>query len=206
MRRLSTWLTIVLLSGGLAACGGSNNNHPKAAPHAIPAGGASAATASSLPTTDPRSDYADSDGDVKGKDDSKILDFGHAAGTADRRTITALFKRYYAIAAARDGAGACSLFYLPFVQKLLSGYDQPLGRPPRRGETCATVASKLFELHRYMLAIEVAKLKTIGTRVGAKQGYAVLRFQTVSPETMYMPVHIEAGAWKIDGLFCLSLI
>ena len=189
-------LALTLLSVGASACA-SSSGPPR----------------SKLATVDGETtapghieDYADGDNDAKHKDDTYILGYGHPANVADGHAIVVLFKRYYAAAAARDGTAACALFYTPFVARLDGGYEQPLDRPPPRGESCATIASKLFDRRRYLLAIEQAKLKAIGARVSGETGYALLRFETITPETFYMPLHIQSGRWKIDGLFIRSLL
>ncbi len=68
------------------------------------------------------------------------------------------------------------------------------------------MTSKLFSRRRFTLAIEVAKLAPLGARVSGEAGYAIVRYRTLTPETLYMPMHLQAGAWKIDGLFTRSLL
>ncbi len=200
MKLLPTWSTIAMLSFGVAACGATNKDPTRPSSNVSVTGGTPAATERQS------EDYADGDGDVSHKDDVKILDYGHPANAEDLRKVAALFKRYYAAAVALDGTTACSLISSHLVKRLLSGYGQPLDRPPRRGESCARVTSKLFMARRYLLAIEVAKIKFTGARVAGEKGYVLLRYETLTPETLYMPIHMESGVWKIESLFGLALL
>jgi hypothetical protein len=145
----------------------------------------------------------DNDFDGKGhglydKDDGEFSDLGHAASGAQRSTIAALVVRYFALAAAEDGAAACPMV----LPSLANGVPEEFGRSPSppymRGTTCAVVLSKLFRLNHRQVAVERATLKIADVRVDHDRGFALLRFKGLP--NRFMPVTLVAGAWKMGGL------
>jgi hypothetical protein len=150
--------------------------------------------------------YLKSDGDRDNDDRSSPIEtveksdtlipwtYGKEAGRADKRAITAFVKRYYAAAAAGDGARACSLLYSTLAAGLGEGQDQPL---PSR--TCAAVVSLLFEQQRQRLAADdVATMTVVDVRIEGDDGIATLGFRTM-PVGQFR-VKRERGAWKVDAL------
>ena len=137
-------------------------------------------------------------------DDHAIRDYGLAASAADTRMIAALVGRYYATVAAHDGAGACSVL-LPslakradLVEAVPEEYARASGPSALRGKSCAALMSLVFERNRRQLAAESSTLIVLGVRVKGDHGLALLGFKA-EPER-YIPVQLEAGAWRIDAL------
>jgi hypothetical protein len=146
---------------------------------------------------------ADFDNDLKNieykgfhdSDDYAIEAFGHAAGTADRQTVTRLVKRYYAAAGRGDGAAACLVIYSTLAATIPEDYGQSPGPSYARGKTCAVVMSKLFKhAHSQM----VAPVQVTGVRVKGKEGYVLLG--STSIPAGYIAVKREGRTWKITML------
>jgi hypothetical protein len=188
MRSLLASLAIAIFSIGAVACGRAGHASKSA-------GSASRASSNSAA---PETNDAEEDRSHADADDDGVLLFGQAAGAADTRAVTALVKRYYAAAAASDGATGCSLLYSTIAGTVVENYGQPPGPPALRGGSCAVVMSKLFKQHRRQLAAEVATMQVTGVRVKGDQGLALLNFG--SPPERHMLVRRERGAWKI-GVF-----
>jgi hypothetical protein len=139
---------------------------------------------------------ADNDRDGDGGADDNL--WGHAASAADRRDIVALVKRYYAIAAAGDGARACAILYSLFAEEVPETYGEPPGDPALRGKTCAAVMSKVFKQRRRQLIQEAPSLKVIGVRIRGLRGLALLSFRGIGERDIL--VHREKRLWRIDAL------
>lgn len=175
--------TVALLCLGVSACGGATTT---------PLGGAPT-RARSVPDTDdtPNDRHYD-------RDDEPIRYFGHAAGVADQRAVTALVRRYYVVAAAGDGATACLLLASPIAGSVVEAYGGSVGPPALRGKTCAAVISKLFKERRRQLAADNATLKVTGVRVKGDRAYALLSATTMPVGDILL--RREQGAWRIWGL------
>jgi hypothetical protein len=128
-------------------------------------------------------------------DDGAIRGFGHAAIAAERRAIAALVKRYYAAAAASDGAKACPLINSALEEAIPEDYGQPPGPAYARGKTCAVVMSKLFEHAHSQLA---GAFEVTGVRVEGREARALLGSRAVPAS--FVSVKRERGAWKIGAL------
>lgn len=198
MRSLFAPFVLALLSVGVCACGGSGS-----ASHA-----SSDATAKIVSGATPSQSHFplddDSDNDNPGKsrydeDDSVVLDFGHAAGKAETQAITALVKRYYAAAAAGDGAAVCSLLYVLIAESVPEEYGQSPGASDPRSRTCAAVVSKLLEQRHRELVAEAAGLEVTDVRVEGSHGVVLLHFAP-TPERRVLVIR-EHGAWKMKVLF-----
>jgi hypothetical protein len=142
--------------------------------------------------------------DPKSNDDLPITEYGRRASVVDKREITALLKRYYAIAAVGDGAAACSLIYSRLVEDPGFTRTVPEDRYSRTvsprvwpGESCAQVASLLFRQRRKSLIAEVATLRVTSVRVHDGHGVALLGFRTTPRH--WIPVVREGVAWKIHA-------
>jgi hypothetical protein len=198
MKSLLALLAIALLSLDAVACGGSSKGTDpvsQASSNAAATGSAPATTASSTtPAMQPVKSDNDNDGD-NGEDD---FNWGQAASAADSQAATALVKRYYAVAAAGDGAMACALIYSIFAEEISEVYGQPPGPAALRGKTCAAVMSKLFKQERQQLIVDNATLEVARVRVKEKRGLVLLSFKGMPQRNI--PVHRELGAWKIDAL------
>ncbi|HEY5194256.1 MAG TPA: hypothetical protein VIJ39_10350 [Solirubrobacteraceae bacterium] len=133
-------------------------------------------------------------------DDTAITHYGHAADATDRQALTAFSKRYYAAAAAGDGAKACSMIKPSFARAIPEVYGRGAGPPYLRGKTCAVVMSLLFKhLHSQMAApITVSGIRVEGSTA---------RIIVGSPATPvgYLPMEHEGTGWKIVGLIATPL-
>jgi hypothetical protein len=159
-----------------------------AAPRATPAGGY-------------LKNDADDDGDEKHRQPNDnalfLATYGKRADQADMRAVTALIKRYYATAAAGDGAKACPLLY----STLATGLTEGQGHSVRSAsKACAAIVSRLLEQqHERLAGDDVATMVVVDVHVKGDLGVAVLGFRTVPMSTMLLKR--ERGAWKIDALF-----
>lgn len=133
-------------------------------------------------------------------DDGAMETYGHHAGLADAQTLAALAKRYFVLAAAADGAKACSLIAVPLARAVPEQYGAPVGSSGRMGGTCAAILSKLFgRLHNQLAhAIDVT-----GVRVSGAQAHVALGSATW-PSSYFLMTR-ERGAWKVDGLLPVPL-
>lgn len=125
-----------------------------------------------------------------------MLDYGNPANAADWRRSVALVKRYFAAAAAADGAGACRLLVPLSAESVV---ERDGGSPPLRGRTCAVVMSKLFRLHHRMLAEKSAALEVIAVRIKDDRGLAVLNFPEIH-EARQIGLRRVRGTWKVVDL------
>jgi hypothetical protein len=156
-------------------------------------------------------DDADGDNDSKSlrnksyhdSDDLALTTWGRAADPTDERSITALVKRYYRIAAAEGGAGACKLTYILFAEAIPEDYGQPPGPPAIRGKTCAEVLTKLFRLEHGKLVADNASIRVTGVRVDGQKGRALVGF--ASTPASYLQMHRERGAWRVVGPIAVPL-
>jgi hypothetical protein len=141
----------------------------------------------------------DNDGDHN-DDDARIVYFGHTADTADRRSSVSLLTRYFAAAAAGNGAAGCAQLAPFLAESLAEEYGRSSGL---RGATCPAVLSKLFRLHRGMLVRKWATLRVVGVRVEGDRALAILYFGAI-PETRQMTERRVGGVWRLvqpfDGL------
>jgi hypothetical protein len=211
MRSLLVLPLIALLGLGLSACGntGKRTGSAPESSSSTAAGGTTAAAGTASPAT-PAGGYLRGDGDVDDEanrtdeDDYAIRNFGHAASAADRRTIAALVKRYYAAGAAGDGAAACALIYSGLANSPNLGeaaeaaYPPAPGVPLLRGQSCARIMSLLFKEDHQRLAADLATAIVTRVRVKGSRGLALLGFRT-TPERQ-IPLRREHGAWKVETL------
>jgi hypothetical protein len=208
MRSVLTLLAIALFSAGVTACGGvskGTGSVSQTSSGAVASSSTPVATAPSVASTQPNlkrdrdNDYDNSSNSYYDKDDSVILGYGHAAGAADRQAVAAVVKRYYAAAAAGDGAKGCSLIYSIYAETIPENYGRPPAGPPAlRGKTCAEVMSKVFKQRQPQLAADSATLKVTGARLEGNRGWALMSFKTMPARSIL--VHRERGAWKIYAL------
>lgn len=137
-------------------------------------------------------------GGYRDSDDAVISAYGREATLAVRLAVASLVKRYYAAAAAGDGALGCSLIY-PVMEKTIA---PDLGRPPGpaylRGGSCAAVMSKLFVRDRTQLKAFNSTLKVGAVRVEHGRGFALLGFG--GPPERQIAVRRDGRDWKIDAL------
>jgi hypothetical protein len=180
------WIAILVclpLALSTLACGGSSK-------------GASSAAAGTPVTAYFPHDKDDRDNDGDRNNDDFDLYFGHAAGPADRRESVALTRRYYAAAAAANGAEACSLLVPFFAESVVEQYGHVTGIS---GRTCAVVMSKLFRSRHAQLASENATLRIPAVRVQQDSALAILEFPTI-PEVRKLLLRRVGGSWRVIAL------
>lgn len=183
MRQLLGALALMTLA--LAGCGGSSG-------HVAPGLGSASATQPNFST---QHNDRDNDGDHN-DDDGKVLFYGHAADAGDRNASSTLVKRYFAAAAAENGAQACALL-VRFVAESVPEED---GHSPQlHGKTCAVVMSKLFKLHHKPLAAKNASLRVLAVRVEGQKALVVLGFPNI-PEVRQITARRVAGTWRLLDL------
>lgn len=129
------------------------------------------------------------------------LGLGQSAGASDRRAIAALVQRYYAAAAAEDGAKACDLTYYILAESIPEQYGHPPGPLYLRGlGTCQAVLSAVFRRFHAQLA---QPPQVAGVRVKGKHTYALLRWAKLPPG--FIEVRREGRAWKVDQVLAAPL-
>jgi hypothetical protein len=192
MRSIARILAVALLGLGATSCAGGSTTSRGSATVARQTGSASTTAAPNFST---HNNDRDNDGDHN-DDDGKVLYYGHAASPSDRRASVALVTRYFAVAAAENGAAACSML-VPFIAEAVAEQDGK--SPPLLGKTCAVVMSKLFRLHHRLLALKHATLRVIEVRVEGHKALAVLDFPTI-PEVRQFVERRVGRTWKLQEL------
>src|SRR5665811_1283902 len=97
MKALAALLLCTVLCAGFLGCGDSSKS-ARTRGASVPVS-AQVHSSSTSTSRDRAEDY----------DDYDALGFGRPAGTADAQAITTLIRRYFASAAAENGAEACAL-------------------------------------------------------------------------------------------------
>ncbi len=202
MKLLFVLLTIALLSGGVAACGGSGKGTGSVSQASF------GAVASASGPTGPVSTGATST-TTTGKEQGALArkpyeTAGVAASRANRQAITALVKDYYAAALAGDGARACSLLHRQLADSVAEDYGNQASSPELRGKTCPVVMSKVFRYRRGQPTSDIAGIEVTGVRiVDGDMAIALLRSPTMAVgETS---LQREGGIWRMDQLLGSSL-
>jgi hypothetical protein len=171
-RPLAATLAAVLLCFGACACGDASK--AARAPH-----------------------HSDRDNDNDhNDDDSGVLGFGHAADAVEMSSLVALVKRYYAAAAAANGAQACALL-VPLQAESVVEEDGRSGK--LRGDSCSVVMSKLFRLNHALLAGKARAMKIIAVRIRGDTGLVAIEFPEIY-EARQIGVRRVAGGWKVFDL------
>lgn len=106
-------------------------------------------------------------------DDYALLHFGRVASRNEVKRISALIRRYYAAAAAKNGLTACSMLYLATARSVAEEEGRRFGM---RGSKCAAVMSRIFEQHHRLLIAEMTSLKVLRVRTDGVNGLLLLRF------------------------------
>jgi hypothetical protein len=175
----------------IAACGGSG-------PATTGSSQASslAAASATLPQPELKEDgELDSDSYPGTPDNDNNHVFGHAAGAAEARAVSAVVERYYAAAARGDGALACSLMYSTFAEAIAEDYGGAPGGSTNGGG-CAAAASSLFKRRHTELGADSATLRMAAVRIRHREGSALMSFHGGRPR-YYLSLHLERGAWKV---------
>lgn len=171
--RWSVSLAIVLFGLGLSACGGAGRGASPSA--SLSSHGESAGSGSSEPAA--YEGYGPKD-------------------EADEQKVAAIVERYYAAAAADDGAKACSMLYSHMANSVAEDYGQPPGPPELRGKTCAVVMSKVFKHRDGQPTADLTAITVIGMRTNKdNEALALLR----SPAMAFgeISLHRQGSSWKI---------
>ena len=194
MRSL-TLIALALLSVGAGGCGGSRVKNERVSSTA-------AVRTSTHTVTNTVPARSDNDGDGDGGEDD--INWGKAASSADSLRVRALVERYYRLAAAGDGAGACALILSLYSEEIPEIYGAQPDEPALRGNSCAVVMSKLFKREHRRLIDDLATLKVTRVRVKGLRGLALLSFRHSRERDI--PVHrAEDGSWRISWLLDTAL-
>ena len=200
MRSWLTALVVTLFATGATGCGGTSRS---SAPSAR---GARSATARATAAT---RGYVRGDGDVGGDDgpngdDHGVREYGREGTAAERRAVTAVVKRYYAAAAARDAVEVCALIYSKIADSsnfnavVPEEYRAAPGSSIFRGKRCAQVEALLLEPDHQQLVAESATVQVTSVRVAGAHGLALLGFRSIAERMI--PMQREGSTWKIDAL------
>lgn len=204
LTELLAGLAMVMIALGSIGCGGSSaGTHPAGASSglggsrsvaAVPGSRPNAATTSQTTRATPDTD---NEGDLTGRDpdDATLFDYGQRASVAEAGAAEAVLKRYYAAAAADDGARVCSLLYSPVAETVVEDYGEPPGPVATRGDTCAEVMTKVYHGQRRLMADHGRALRVTQLRIRGNQGIALLHVGR-GPER-YIYVRREFGVWKV---------
>jgi hypothetical protein len=174
----------------LMGCGGGTTRASSTAPGGL-AGAASA--------------QRDGDGDVDrfgqnryDTDNDANPTYGPAPSEAQRRAIVAFIKRYYAIAAAGDGAKACTLLDALVAEALVEEHGARSGLSSVKGDTCAQIASEVFARRHRELSEDVATLRVGWVQLQDNQAVALARFGAVRERLVRL--RRAHGEWKMNAL------
>ena len=172
MRRPFALAAIVLLSGWIAACGGTTRT---------------TSTAPRTTTTEagPR------------QTDAHISSYGSPAPEPERREITALVKRYYAAAAADDGVTACRLLDPTLARAVSNDYGGPTGSPETRGETCPVVLAKLLEHDPGEPFADLGTTRVTGVRLNPNGSEAFVQLSSRDMPTGEIFVQRKGQGWQV---------
>jgi hypothetical protein len=195
---------VAALCLGALACGGSRNATTSTVAESSSVGGTTAHATRRFGLAVNDADDADdtSIANAKGEktDDGEVDFYGHAAGTVDKRAVTAFAKRFIAAAAAEDGATACTLLLPSLAESVPSEFGKKRsGLPYMRGSTCPVVMSKLFKHFHKQFAAEAAGLVVTGVRVAHNTAFALLAFKGLQ-ERRYMGIERFGKGWKLEAL------
>jgi hypothetical protein len=220
-------LAVLALSVGVAACGGAGRGTNPASPASktTVAGVRTVSTVSSSQALHLRGDEddddeageqngssegdkdADFDNDTKDRlrgytdgDDTSVLAFGRAASVTETRAVTAVVKRYYAAAAAEDGARACALVTSVYLIAIPEDYGRTTGPSYMRGKTCSIALSGLFKHEHKRL---VTGVKLTGARIAGNRAYVLVGSRTLPAS--YLTLEREASGWRVSGLLGVPL-
>jgi hypothetical protein len=118
--------------------------------------------------------------------------YGQAASEAASRTITALVKRYYAVAKTGDGKQACSMMIPSIVKAIPVDYGEFGASYLHGAKTCPTVLSRMFEHSHGELT---APITVTGVLVKGDRAYALLDSARIHASTIALLR--EHGAWMV---------
>jgi hypothetical protein len=141
----------------------------------------------------PRGQDADGDIDTLGqggrydRDNDATFQWGPVASAADRRVVVALVKRYYAIAAAGDGAGACSLLD-PLIVEMVAEDESHRG--------CAHNMDRLFARFHRQLVEDLGSFRVVV--VQRRENTAAVLVDFAPTRLWQVFVRRTHGHWRLD--------
>jgi len=177
----------MLVGLGVTACGGTSGKATSLARNSSRPVGAISSTAAHRTDFDNDADHND--------DDGKVLAYGRAAGTAERGIATALVKRYYAAAAADDGARACRLL-VPLLAEIAAEANEHV---PATQRTCPIALARLFRVHHSLLVHKSTSLEVFAIRLKGERMLVVMQFPPL-PEARQIEERKVGGVWKIFSI------
>jgi hypothetical protein len=140
-------------------------------------------------------------------DDRSILGFGDPAKKGERQAVTQVVKRYFAVAAAANGARACMMLQPRLEMAVVKDYGGAAGPTYLRGaKTCPEVMSRFFRhVHDELTGtIEVTSVRVLGgPREEGAKAEALLGSDTLPAS--YVTLERIKGVWRIEGLLSSEL-
>jgi hypothetical protein len=125
-------------------------------------------------------------------DDKATLAYGRRPSAATRRAIASVVERYYAAAAAKDGAAGCPLLLASLARSVSEDFTQGDGALYRGVRTCAAVLSFFFRHYRALIADAVT---VADVRVEGDMAQVVLGSRTVPAAKTFLSR--QNGSWKL---------
>lgn len=182
-------LSLATFAGAALGCGDGSTSE-RAAQRTSTLAAAPSLTAAAHP---------DSDGDHDRNDDEGLAgnDMSHKAASTEARAVAALVHRYYAAAAAADGASACPLL-VATLARLAASHSKSFGPSYLRGRGCAHILSQLFRHMHADLVSDASTMRVVEVRVEGPHGFAVLH--TRRRLLSKLLVQREAESWRVASL------
>ncbi len=188
MKPLAALLLCTVLCAGFLGCGDSSKS-ARTRGASVPVS-AQAHSSSTSTKRDRDEDYDNND------DDYYVLGFGRPAGATDAQAITTLVRRYFASAAAENGAEACALITPFFAETVVEQYGHT---PQLRGNTCAAVMSKLFKNNHKEIAAKNSHLKVMRIGVEGDVARVGLEFPEI-PTITQIRIRRQGKRWTVLDL------
>lgn len=137
--------------------------------------------------------------EVENHDDDEVEQFGKPATPAQWQATEALARRYFAVAAAENGAGACPLLVVSLGSTLGGSYERHSDPSYLHGKTCPAVMTNLF-VHYHRLMVKKAKgLEVTAVRVQGPAADVLLAFKGIRSRG-WMGLALEGRLWKLKEL------
>jgi hypothetical protein len=148
-------------------------------------------------TTDPDDDsYTPESRRYPDADDKVTLAYGKSPPFAERRVIADTVTRYYAAAAAADGATACALIDPLLADAVPEDYGSGAGPAYLHGgKTCRAVVSAMF---RHEHALVSANVQVLSVRAKGTRAQVVVGSRAMPASLVYL--RREGHMWRIQGL------
>jgi hypothetical protein len=125
-----------------------------------------------------------------------VSGFGQPASAADSNQVAALIERYYAAAAAEEGAKACGMLFFVLAESVAEKYHWAPGPRYLNGaDSCQAVLTRVFE--RFHAVLRLRPAVTV-VRVSGDRARALLRWSELP--TGYVEARREGSAWKLSNL------